>query len=108
MRRFSTPLFQLLIRINNVESVHERRGKAYIAGTDSVSAGSAEYRLYVVINTSENTLRLCVIPPDSAAPDLRIFRLDEMVTNGDTVVYTSLDDFSEEDRLVFQNMQDSL
>ncbi len=90
--------------IDNVEFVHERRGKAYIAGTDSVSAGSAEYRLYAVIDTSENTLQLCIIPPDSAAPDLHIYRLDEMVTNGDVIVFTSLDDFPEEDRLVFQNM----
>lgn len=90
--------------INNVESVHERRGKAYIAGTDTINAGSAVYRLYAVIDTSENTLQLCIIPPDSAAPDLRISRLDEMVTNGDAVVFTSLDDFSEEDRLVFQSI----
>ncbi len=90
--------------INNVESVHERRGKAYIVGTDTINAGSVVYRLYAVIDTSENTIQLCIIPPDSTAPDLHIYCLDEMVTNGDAVVYASLDDFSEEDRLVFQNM----
>lgn len=88
--------------IDNVEFAHQRRGKAYVAG-----AGSAQYRLYAVIDTSENTIQLCIIPPDSAAPDLQIYRLDEMAANRDAVVCTSLDDFSEEDRLVFQNIQDS-
>lgn len=89
--------------IDNVEFVHQRRGRAYIAGS-TAGAGSAQYRLYAVINTSENTIRLCILPPDSAAPDLHIYRLDEMVANGDAIVCKSLDDFSEEDRLVFQGM----
>jgi len=88
--------------IDNVEFVRRHRGKAYVTGT-----GLAKYQMCAVIDTAANTIQLCAILPDPAVPNLHILRLDEMVANGDAVIYTSLDDFSEEDRLVFQKMQTS-
>lgn len=101
--------------IDDVERVQELKGKAYITGSSGTTYVSddasveyiSSYQLYVVVNTTENTMQLCAIPLDTSAPEIYISYLDEMIKAGKAVVYAGLKDFSEEDRLVFQNMQDS-
>lgn len=101
--------------IRDVEHAQELKGKAYITGSseivyvsdDASVEYSYSYQLYVVVNTTENTMQLCAISLDTSAPEIYISYLDEMIKSGKAVVYAGLKDFSEEDRLVFQNMQDS-
>ncbi len=101
--------------IRDVEHAQELKGKAYITGSSGTTYVSddasveyiSSYQLYVVVNTTENTMQLCAIPLDTSAPEIYISYLDEMIKSGKAVVYAGLKDFSEEDRLVFQNMQDS-
>lgn len=91
--------------------MQETNGKAYITGFTVLEYGSAgapveyNYQLYVVVNTINNTMQLCAILPDSSAPEIYISQLDDMIKNGDAIVLTSLTDFSKEDQLVFNRMQ---
>ncbi len=98
--------------IRDVEHTQELEGKAYITGSsgivyvsdDASVEHSYSYQLYVVVNTTENTMQLCAIPLDASAPEIYISHLDEMMKDGSAVVYAGLEDFSEEDRLIFEEM----
>ncbi len=98
--------------IRDVEHTQELKGKAYITGSseivyvsdDASVEYSYSYQLYVVVNTTENTMQLCAISLDTSAPEIYISYLDEMIKSGKAVVYADLKDFSEEDRLIFEEM----
>lgn len=106
---FSEKYLSCIIR--DVNHVQETKGKAYITGYTVLEYSSDgapveyNYELYVVVNTDNNTMQLCAIPPDSSAPEIFISQLDDMIENGDVIVHASLMDFFEEDQLVFRSMQ---
>ena len=94
--------------IEQVEKFRETGNKVYVVGTtiheyiaDGVKVERG-YRIYSVIELEKNTMVLCVTKNNPSQPDLFIYRLDDMIDNGDISLIKNLSDFSNEDLKVFQ------
>ncbi len=96
--------------IQQVEDFKIMNGKVYVTGNANrhIASGEANikctYELLAVIEIDTNQLMLYVNPDSSTDRDIYIYRLDEMIKNGDVQLLSQLTDFSKEDQSVFEEL----
>lgn len=93
--------------IEQVDAVLVRSGKVYVIGSVPTQEGEKEFLIYAIITMETNQIRLCFIPQSDTMKMPYIYRLDEMLKNQDALLLTDFSDFSEEERLVFQEIDEN-
>lgn len=94
----------IIQQVKNFRVVNER---VYLTGTaiqsysDSKNNNDYVYELYAVIELHNNRLTLCAVTDSHSAPGIYIYRLEEMIANGDMQLLSQLSDFSNVDQSVF-------
>lgn len=93
--------------IPQVKSFRVVNEKVYLTGTalqsytDGKSNNECVYELYAVIELHNNSLTLCAVSAVPSDPEIYIYRLEEMIENGDMQLLSDFSDFSNVDQSVF-------
>ena len=93
------------ILLNNVEEYIENNEHIYLYGLDNkgYTSNPQNYHVFVILNIQTNKFKLCAETQDEK-PYYFTYD-DEIIANGDGVIYSSLEMFSEEELSVFQSMK---
>ena len=92
--------------IEQVDDVLVRSGKVYVLGSVPLLEEAQETSLLAVINLKTNQIALCFLPQNYTTKLPFIPCLDEMLENKDAILLNQFSDFSEEDQMVFQEMDE--
>lgn len=92
--------------IDQVDDLLVRNGKVYVIGSVSAQTGEELIGLYAIITMETNQIQLCFVPQDNAPKPNNLYRLDEMIERKDALLLNDFTDFTEEERLVFQEMDE--
>ncbi len=94
------------IILENVISSCETKGKLYAIGSEMQGfSNQYHYMVYMVVDLRSNTMQICPVTEEIYNRSFYTYRLDEMIDNGDAVLYGSLTDFAEEDYQILAEMQ---
>ena len=93
--------------IEQVDDLLVRSGKVYVIGSVSAQTGEESIGLCAIITMETNQIRLCFVPQSNAPKPYNLYRLDDMIEKQDALLLRDFTEFTEEERLVFKEMNDN-